>query len=155
MKFTDDDLKRLKDRFFEKVHWYEGCLMWVGSRSGSGYGQMQFGKRKEMAHRISYQLFVGPIPEGETIDHKCERKLCVLHTHLQPMPMLQNVMLGSKAQNTHCPQGHPFEGHNLIWNGTSRMCRICKNTNNRKRWERVKDKRNADRREAWRKAAGK
>jgi HNH endonuclease len=36
-----------------------------------------------MAHRVSYQLFVGPIPEGDTIDHKCEHKLCVLHTHLQ------------------------------------------------------------------------
>lgn len=154
MKFTDDDLKRLKDRFFDKVQWDEGCLIWTGSKSGSGYGQMQFGARKEMAHRISYQLFVEPIPDGETIDHKCQTKLCVLHTHLQTMPMLQNVMLGCKAQNTHCPKGHPFEGRNLIWNGTSRMCRICKNVKDREYHYRNRERINARKKEAWRESKG-
>ena len=68
--------------------------------------------------------------------------------------MRDNILLGSKAQNTHCPKGHLFEGRNLIWNGTSRMCRICKQAKDRVRWEKIKDSRNAVRREAWRKSKG-
>lgn len=134
---SEIDYRHIKERFIKKTFpKINGCVLWVGSKSGSGYGQMQFGKRKEMAHRISYQLFVGPIPKGMSIDHICQVKLCVNYLHLQPMLLRDNILLGSKAQNTNCPHGHPFEGRNLIWNKTSRMCRICKQEKDRASYQR-------------------
>lgn len=47
-----------------------------------GYGVVHFGGKKHLAHRVAYELFVGPIPEGMFACHKCDRRLCANPNHL-------------------------------------------------------------------------
>ena len=65
-----------------------GCWEWTGSRrpgraSSVGYGQMRFEGRNYFTHRLAYQLWVGPIPDGLTIDHLCRNTLCFNPAHLE------------------------------------------------------------------------
>ena len=68
----------LADRFWEKVNKAnpDDCWLWSGAtRKSSGYGAIGDGKRpKSMlyAHRVSWELHNGPIPEGLGVLHKCD-----------------------------------------------------------------------------------
>jgi predicted XRE-type DNA-binding protein len=55
-----------------------GCVLWSGGTNGAGYGSLG----GPLAHRIAYELFVGPIPEGVHVLHRCDTPLCVNHAHL-------------------------------------------------------------------------
>lgn len=57
-----------------------GCWIWVGSVTTGGYGR--YGKPRKLAHRLSYEAFVGEIPEGGYICHKCDTPACVNPAHL-------------------------------------------------------------------------
>lgn len=60
-----------------------GCWQWIAARAHDGYGKMRTAaSRSEAAHRVSYKLFVGEIPAGLQIRHKCGNKLCVRPSHL-------------------------------------------------------------------------
>lgn len=72
-----------------------GCWAWTGALTEKGYGTFWSGgyydearqsPKMVRAHRWSYEHFVGPIPEGKIIDHKCHTKRCVNPhpKHLQP-----------------------------------------------------------------------
>ncbi len=58
----------------------QGCWIWLGHIHPSGYGK--HGNR--LAHRLSYELYVEPIPDGKYILHSCDNKLCVNPSHLRP-----------------------------------------------------------------------
>ena len=73
----------------------DGCWIWTGSRRGvevknGHYGGFWKDGKSVLAHRMSYELFVGPIPEGMFVLHKCDVPLCVKPEHL---------WLGTQAQN--------------------------------------------------------
>jgi hypothetical protein len=108
----------------------DGCWRWVGSiNPRSGYGL--FGHRA-YAHRWSYEHHVGVIPEGLDIDHLCRNRYCVNPDHLEAVTRRTNLVRGAtliaaNVNKTHCPQGHPYEGANLIMDGTGRKCRVCCN----------------------------
>jgi len=68
-----------------------GCWIWQRSTSLNGYGQVWHQGRLQRAHRVFYELYVGPIPEGLQIDHTCHNKLCVNPDHLAPVTPLENV----------------------------------------------------------------
>lgn len=59
-----------------------GCWLWLGSVRGRGYGQMQVNGRNCCAHRLSYEEFVGPIPEGLDVLHRCDTPSCINPGHL-------------------------------------------------------------------------
>ena len=62
-----------------------GCWEWRGAGSANGYGSFRVGSRNLCAHRVSYELLVGPIPAGLQIDHVCPNRRCVNPDHLEPV----------------------------------------------------------------------
>lgn len=63
-----------------------GCWIWTGATDPQGYGQMatSFGRAPAKAHRESYEFFVGAIPEGMILRHKCDVPCCINPHHLEP-----------------------------------------------------------------------
>lgn len=75
----------LSERFLEKTRRdSSGCLIWIGAVNANGYGTLIVDGKIETASRVSYQLFVGPIPPGALIRHKCDVRACVEPAHLHP-----------------------------------------------------------------------
>lgn len=81
------------DRFWSAVSKGDGdtCWLWTASRTPEGYGQFGAEKRRILAHRFSYELSVGPIPEGLELDHLCRNRGCVRPDHLQPVTRQENA----------------------------------------------------------------
>lgn len=75
----------------EQFAWYrpgkpsaDECWDWEGSTDAGGYGQIGRDGTMLKAHRVSYELYVGPIPEGAWVLHSCDRPVCVNPNHLRP-----------------------------------------------------------------------
>lgn len=74
-----------------------GCLVWlgcrIGNKLGSGHGYIQRGSRGEgrvLLHRASWEMVNGPIPEGQSVLHRCDNPPCWEPSHL---------FLGTRADN--------------------------------------------------------
>ncbi len=87
-----------------------------------------------VAHRVSYELIKGKIPDGLTLDHLCRNTKCVNPDHLEPVTAKVNVLRGNgyyaqAKRHTHCPKGHELVGNNLdpasLKQGI-RRCLICR-----------------------------
>lgn len=68
-----------------------GCWMWTGTIGKKGYGCIFISRKRYEAHRLVYELLVGPIPEGLEIDHLCEVHGCVNPDHLEPVTGSENI----------------------------------------------------------------
>jgi len=127
-------LDRLADRFAVD----DGCWEWTAGHMKGGYGIVRVDGRQCLAHRVIYELLVGPIPEGKELDHLCRNTGCVRPSHLEPVKHRENVLRGEglaarQAKQTHCGKGHLLSGSNLRMQGRKRVCRRC-NMESCSRW---------------------
>lgn len=119
-------------RFIEKT---DGCWEWKGHRSHNGYGQFRL-NTKQRAHRVAYELWVGPIPEGLELDHLCRNPPCVRPDHLEPVTRQVNAQRAADARppQTHCKRGHPYEGNRVLCGERDIGCRKCELIRKRERY---------------------
>jgi len=114
-----------------------GCWLWTGSLR-DGYGRIRINNQHQLAHRVSYETFVGPIPYGCQLDHLCRARNCVNPEHLEPVTCRDNIRRGHghaalNATKTHCQSGHPYDQENTrVDRKGKRSCRAC----GRARWRR-------------------
>ena len=139
-----------------------GCWHWMGHITKKGYGKIiLYGSTNALVHRVSYEVNVGPIPEGKQIDHKCHKpaecdggntclhRRCINPDHLEPATNAENCSKerSSSRQDeallymrskTECQRGHPFDEQNTYWRNGNRACRICKRASSRASYLRLK-----------------
>lgn len=116
-----------------------GCWYFMGALNKSGYGRFCPSRKTQTlsAHRVSYELFKGPIPAGLHLDHLCRTPCCINPDHLEPVTHAENMRRWQQTV-THCPRGHPYSGTNLLMYDGSRTCRACKNAASRKSYHATK-----------------
>jgi HNH endonuclease len=74
--------KTLLERYNDHVEKGEECWLWQGAIGEHGYGYISIGgHRVKQAHRVAYELFIGPIPEGKCVLHRCDTRACVRPDH--------------------------------------------------------------------------
>jgi hypothetical protein len=134
-------------RFVSKIEvgGEEDCWPWTAGTYPAGYGM--FGVKAGVtrrAHRLAFEVIVGPIPEGLDLDHlchtiatdcpggnSCPHRRCCNPLHMEPVTRRTNVLRGRgspalRAQQTHCTHGHEFTPENTYVTATGwRRCRAC------------------------------
>lgn len=127
-----------KDRLMAKVRKdASGCWIWEGtSRTGHSitpYGQFWYKERMTMAHRAAWELFIGPVPDGKTLDHKCRVTLCVNPDHLEPVTNRENILRGTGPSAINARKTLCIRGHELTQMETQRRCLTCQDLHNKAR----------------------
>lgn len=69
-------------RFWSKVTKGDGCWIWTGTLTTSGYGQFKADRKTLIASRVAYEFTNGPIAAGHSICHRCDEPRCVNPAHL-------------------------------------------------------------------------
>jgi hypothetical protein len=119
-------IERLGDSFtFDP----DGCWRWQ-RHTVAGYAHIR-GGRSRLAHRVMYELLVGPIPEGLHIDHLCRNPTCVNPAHMEPVTAAENNQRGESpsavnGRKATCLRGHVFDAANTYSHSGKRYCRACK-----------------------------
>lgn len=122
----------LPDRMAKKIRVTpDGCWEWTGCRTRN-YGRVQVDGNTLYSHRVIYELVCGPIPDGLQLDHLCRNPPCCNPRHLEAVTSRVNTLRGNgHGKETHCPNGHPYDGDNLYVYVTKagysrRECRECR-----------------------------
>jgi hypothetical protein len=135
-------LDTLIKRFMAKVQVdpSTGCWVWTAPSPGP-YGQVSIKHRSHWAHRVAYELFVGPIPDGMHVDHLCRVPKCVNPGHLEAVTPKENNLRSRSpsainGRKTKCVRGHDLtDPSNLRVDESTgeRICRTCRRLRQRER----------------------
>lgn len=121
-----------------------GCWLWLGSIDGRGYAYMWVGSRNDgrthLAHRLTWELFRGPIPDGLVVTHHCRARSCVNPDHLEVVTQRDSLLHPDSlalarlnADKTHCPSGHQYDA---VRASGGRICSTCQRAAERRFRER-------------------
>lgn len=101
------------------------CWLWRGKPAANGYARFWVKPRTLYAHRFAYELIIGPIPEGLTLDHRCKVRHCVNPAHLVPETLFENARTANSAnaEKVNCPRGHALD---IVNSNGARECSVCK-----------------------------
>lgn len=111
-----------------------GCWECSYAKDTSGYPQVSYLSRMELAHRVMFVAAKGVIPTALQIDHLCRNRACCNPDHLEAVASRENTMRGNtiiarNAAATHCPHGHRYGPDNAfpsdLKRGKQRRCRSC------------------------------
>lgn len=126
--------EKLHPRIFSKLSFGHagGCVLWEACRDHDGYGVVRVGKYKRRAHRVIYELVVGPVPRELVCDHLCRVTSCVNPKHIEIVTNKENIVRGVKGVyvvSNSCAHGHAFTAENTkikVYKGKPRrICRAC------------------------------
>lgn len=83
----------LKDRLLIRrtINPETNCWEWTGSKTKDGYGRMHTESGPRFVHRVAYEIFVGPIPEGMKVLHACDNPCCLNPEHLRVGTVRDNI----------------------------------------------------------------
>lgn len=122
----------------------DGCWPWLRGCDSNGYGHVGVHGDVYLTHRLAYELLVGPIPAGLTIDHICRNRPCCNPYHMEPVTRGENRRRAPisgraavHAAKTHCDNGHEFTVENTQLyvrpgKAATRVCRACASEKNRR-----------------------
>lgn len=120
-----------ESRFWSRVRKGEGCWIWLLTLDKDGYGRFALTRHDpHRAHRVSYRIARGPIPENQELDHLCRNRACVRPDHLEAVTSYLNTMRGrtkasANAAKTHCSKGHLLVKEYVGKSGLQRKCKEC------------------------------
>jgi hypothetical protein len=110
-----------------------GCWVWDKALTKLGYARIFHNGKARHAHKVSYETFVGDVPDGLELDHTCKVRCCVNPDHLEPVTHYENMRRSSvwqvRKNKTHCQRGHELSEENRYTApslGNKYLCRACK-----------------------------
>lgn len=130
------------------------CWLWTGGLDREGYpSSISINCLRQSPLRHAYQRLIGPFPQHLTLDHRCRVRHCVNPAHVEPVTRGENARR-AKLLVKACPQGHRYEGQNIVWVGGNdgrpkrRGCRTCYNDRSRSYWHTTRKQHEKDARRA-------
>ena len=134
--------KITRKRFWDKVQKSDGCWEWTAARQSYGYGRFRHRGILLLAHRVSYELAVGPIPDGYQVCHRCDNPACVRPDHLFAGTRSDNMRdASSKGRIYRAFKDYCIAGHDLNEPGARRKgggCLECQRRRNREHMRRAR-----------------